>query len=105
MDRMTLLTYRVDDLHDEAQRRALFRDMLDAFTDHHAAAFMARFLDAVDGALLERDATAKEDVQALREEIRGLADDLAAEREANDELRSDVHYYREELDRCQTRES
>ena len=98
MDALTLFNYRLPELHDAAQRRALFADL----AAHFNHPVMARFLDMVDGALTLADEDVQAEIESLKDEIAGLQEDLAAEREANDELRYDVNYYREELEKCRT---
>lgn len=99
MGLLDLLDYRLPELHDDAQRRALFSDLAAHF-DHPA---MTNFLTAVDSALREAEADTLAEIAALKEEREGLQEDLAAAQEANDELRYDVNYYREELEKCQDR--
>lgn len=98
MDALTLFNYRLPELHDAAQRRALFDDM----AAHFNHPVMTNFLAAVDSALREAEADTLDEIAALKEERDGLQEDLAAAREANDELRYDVNYYREELEKCRT---
>ena len=87
---MQWLEYRLLELYDDGQRRALFADMADAYPDLRA------FLAAVDDALKAEHDEAVEECRRLEDVIDDLQEDLAAAEAANDELRADVEYWKEQ---------
>ena len=97
MDLIDILPYRLSELYDTAQRRALFSDL----AAHFGNPVMRDFLAAVDAAISEVEADIQEELDKLKTEIDGLQDDLEAEKAANDELRYDVNYYRQEAEKWQ----
>jgi chromosome segregation ATPase len=83
-----LLEYRLMEIHDRAQRRALFDDLAADYPD------LRSFLTVIDAAMDETDAAAQEEIDSLKNEVRSLEDDLEDERRTNEELRDDVDYWK-----------
>lgn len=88
---MRLLEYRLKDgeLHDRAQRRALFSDMIDAHPDWR------RFLTDVEALLNEGDEEAQTTIRKMEDELRDVYADLEAAQASISELRDDVDYWKE----------
>lgn len=88
---MNLLEYRLKDgeLHDRAQRRALFSDMIDAHPE------LRRFLTDVEALLDEGDEEAQTTIRKMEGELRDVYADLEAANYSNAELRDDVAYWKE----------
>jgi ADP-heptose:LPS heptosyltransferase len=89
---MQWLEYRLNEIYDNAQRRALFSDLADAYPDLRA------FFAAVDGALEAEHDDAVKECEYLQSVVEDLEEDLAQAQAANDELRADVEYWKEQAE-------
>ena len=98
---MLFLTYRLEELSDAGQRRALFADMDAHFEDPALAAF----LDRVDGLLIEGSDELAAKIEEQEEAIESLTEDKAALEAANEELMSDRDYYKELMEEGRAREN
>jgi FtsZ-binding cell division protein ZapB len=83
-----LLEYRLMEIHDRAQRRALFDDLAADYPD------LRSLLTAINTAMDATDAATQEEIDELKDEVRYLQDDLEDERRTNEELRDDVDYWK-----------
>ena len=98
---MLLLTYRLHELEDAGQRRALFDDM----TAHFEDAPFGRFLDRIDALLIEGNDELRHRIEEQEEAIESLTEDKAALEAANEELMSDRDYYKELMEEGRAREN
>ena len=98
---MLFLTYRLEELSDAGQRRALFADMNAHFEDPA----LATFLDRVDGLLIEGSDELAAKIEEQEEAIESLTEDKTALEAANEELMSDRDYYKELMEEGRAREN
>lgn len=93
---MVTLEYRLHELQDAAQRRALIDDMIEHYK---ADSQLVAFLCAVDDALSAAEEEYSEDMQELRQQVRDLQNECADLDTTADELRVDVAYWQEQASR------
>lgn len=86
------LEYRLDELHDEAQRRALIDDILAHYADDYG---LGAFLRAVETAIGEASDTARAYIKELEDKVADLEDEVSGLCDSVAELRSDADYWRE----------
>jgi hypothetical protein len=98
---MLLLTYRLEELSDAGQRRALFADMNAHFEDPA----LATFFDRIDGLLIEGSDSLVAKIDEQAETIESLTEDKAALEAAHDELYSDRDYYKTLFEEARDREN
>ena len=89
---MIALQYRLHELHDHGQRRALIDDML---THYAADPDLVAFLRAADAAIGATSDDAQEDIKRLEEENECLKDELNDLETTVSELRTDLEYWKE----------
>lgn len=87
---MLWLEYRLNEIYATGPRRALFADMADAMPDLRA------FLDAVHVALEEGDNELRDELEDVRRQLEDAQEDYYAADAANDDLRADVAYWKEQ---------
>lgn len=89
---MIALQYRLHELHDHGQRRAL----IDAMIDHYAAdPDLVAFLRAADAAIGATSDDAQEGIKRLEDEAEYLQDEIYALEATVAELRTDLEYWKE----------
>lgn len=89
---MIALQYRLHELHDHGQRRALIDDMI----DHYAAdPDLVAFLRAADAAIGATSEEAQEEIKRLEEDIECLIDERNDLETTVAELRTDLEYWKE----------
>lgn len=89
---MIALQYRLHELHDHGQRRALIDQMI----DHYAAdPDLVAFLRAADAAIGATSDDAQEDIKRLEEEVECLKDERNDLETTVSELRTDLEYWKE----------
>lgn len=85
-----LINYRLEEIHDDAQRKHLFRDLEESYPA------LRLFLTAVDVALTYGSEEHREALAELQAELEGVREDLYIQEATNDDLRSDLAYWREQ---------
>ena len=89
---MIALKYRLHELHDHGQRRALIDDML---THYAADPDLVAFLRAADAAIGAASDDAQEEIKRLEEDIECLIDERNDLETTVAELRTDLEYWKE----------
>ena len=89
---MIALEYRLHELHDRGQRRALIDDML---THYAADPDLVAFLRAADAAIGATSEESQEDIKRMEDEAEYLQDEIYALEATVAELRADLEYWKE----------